>query len=128
MPIVVAIAAATSSGLLKLTPASFSFAAVLTVAADCSVQIFLCPVDTLLAAIARPASRSSTHQQQRSQQRNQSKTSPTVYFLRHNFLLYNRVFGTCSTLARTSTQCCPCPSVTSSTYDAIFPLRNTLLT
>ena len=100
----IAVTLATPPGLLKLAATSLRLSAVLTVAANCLTQIFLGPVDTLLAVIARPRTRRAASQQQYSQYGNQLKVLPTTYLVRHDFLLNNDVFGACSTFVGISIQ------------------------
>jgi hypothetical protein len=95
----VAVVAATSSGFLQLVAVSFRFAAVLAVAANRPVQVFLRLVDALLAVIARPRAGRAAHQQQAGQDGNQLKTLPTTSLLLHHDLLDNHIFGTGPTVA-----------------------------
>jgi hypothetical protein len=67
---------------------------VLTVAANGPLQIFLGPVDTLLAVIARPRAHRAANKQQDCQDGNQLKALPTIFHLLHTFLLNRGVFGT----------------------------------
>jgi hypothetical protein len=96
----ITVTAATPLCLLKLVATFLRLAALLTMAVDSLSEIFLGVVDALIAlaiVITRPHARHAAHQQQYSQDGNEQTFLPTIYLMRHGFLLINDVFPACST-------------------------------